>query len=461
MNMDYQNYFPGIAGYEAVKRDAFEMIDMINNEAKYVKYGARKSKGYLLYGDPGMGKTRFARAILAAVKCPVFEISEEASVREKKDMRTLIVDMFAEAGRGSNALVFIDEIDKLVGYDKDEYGVEDNLVLQKTLLQAIDEAEGRGIVIVATANALRFLQKSLLRSGRVDRMTEVRRPTIGDCRALFDEYTKQVGLSADFDRQGVISGFLGCSCADIECIVNEAIIHSVSRGDGIVRETDIAYAYSRVNLKDISQGQEDLDVEERKAIACHEAGHAFAALYYGKSIISVSIKRQGASEGRVFERGVFSPSTTAEDAEKDIRIALAGNVASEVIFGKRFFGGASDLSKAAACVITMCENGMFGYKYCSFREYSQLRSSSMLEWDHDFYVNRTRKITETLETQDRIVREVISAHRDVVEKIADRLLERWELGASELKEIYDSAMEKIKSRHESCNETNYTMNDND
>ena len=459
MNNNYNGYFNGIAGYDVVKRDAFELIDMINNEEKYVKCGARMPKGYLLYGEPGMGKTRFARAVIRAAKCPSFEISEERCVREGVDAETLIVNKFAEAKAAGKSIVFIDEIDKIAGYDKVEYDLQENLKLQNILLQAIDDAERNGAIVVATANLLHRLPGSLIRSGRFDRMTLVSRPNLSDCRLITAHYLEKINRSADFDEESVCRSFLGCSCADIECIVNEAIIHAVARGDGRVSETDVAKAYARVKMKDVAQ--EEPAGDALVSVAYHEAGHAFVGMYYGKTIMSVSIRKQGESQGRTFKRVEELIINDKEEAEKEIRIALAGKIATETFLNRNDLGCTQDLFSAAAITRELCENGVYGYEYCSFYNMENPRSGTIFGGDEFWKMAQHQKVVNVLNEQDRIVRTLFAKHGSIVNRIAERLLEKGELGASELKEFFDANGRENGSTHKSCNNQTYDITNDD
>ncbi len=423
-----QEIFNEIAGYESIKKDAMGVVDMLIREEEYLASGARFPKGFLLYGKPGMGKTKVVKAISKASEVPLLEVSEAEGLTKGVNIDKLIVDTFAQAHEIGKCIIFIDEIDKFAGYDKWQYDVPENLNTQKILMQAIDAIgrEGKSIVI-ATANDLRLLSDTLLRTGRFDRMLQFHLPEEGDRKAIFDYYTRQIKLDDSVDIQGLVLDTAGCSCADIECIANEAVINSVQRRGDTITTADIISAMKRVTLRDIPKTI-DLDNSERlKATAYHEAGHAFISLYYKKHIINASIIPQGSSTGSILNRSEKDDYSTKESLEQTVRVAIAGGIATEVFLGKRMAGCVSDLAKAQEIINGMCEEGFYGYENCQFQ--SSVRrygvSDTLEVRRHDFVVS-------VLSESDKIVRFLMEEHREEITRIAEALIDRKQLDYQEL-----------------------------
>ena len=61
-----------IAGYDKVKKEAAKLIDLLKNYTKYQKEGAFIPKGLLVSGEPGIGKTLLARAIIDQSELPFY-----------------------------------------------------------------------------------------------------------------------------------------------------------------------------------------------------------------------------------------------------------------------------------------------------------------------------------------------------------------------------------------------------
>ena len=71
--------FDKVIGYEAIKKELMQLADMFNNSELYEKLGAKPSRGVLIYGEPGVGKTLLANCFLDESGVSHFTIRKRSS----------------------------------------------------------------------------------------------------------------------------------------------------------------------------------------------------------------------------------------------------------------------------------------------------------------------------------------------------------------------------------------------
>ena len=66
--------FNKVIGYEDVKIELERIVDMMINPDKYKALGVQTTRGLLLHGEPGVGKTLMAKCFIKASKRTTFTI---------------------------------------------------------------------------------------------------------------------------------------------------------------------------------------------------------------------------------------------------------------------------------------------------------------------------------------------------------------------------------------------------
>lgn len=436
--------FQNIAGYDVIKREATQLIDVLENTEKYINRGAHCPQGWLFYGQPGLGKTKMVKEMAQYLTCPIIEISLSDAITRDCTIQEDIKQGFAYAKRQDKAIIFIDELDKIAGYDRFEYNMPDNLNNGTLLLHEIDDIKGKeGIFMIATANKLNLIGPSLLRSGRFDRKIKFDYPTNKDRAAMIKLFMSKSLLDEDVSLDYLVKLTHGKSCSEIECIVNEAIIDSVSNGYDTVKRRNFNQAINRIAFKDVAKSNEDKSREELKLVAYHEAGHALmCAVLCPERLQMVSIVTQGGASGAV--RVLDNGQTNQPHSEylNSIKIGLAGMCSVCVMTGEMTDGNESDLQHCVSDVNDMLDEGFYGLKYVQTLPRRGFESSP--KW----LDTRSAKIYEILSEIQEEVEVILRHNKDVIERMANALLENGELNETDVMNIV--AGEGEESLNKAC-----------
>ncbi len=437
-NKKWDEMFPNIAGYNKVREEGSQIIDIIERKEEYLKVGARCPRGWFFYGDPGMGKTQIVKDIAAYVNYPIIEISSSDAIKRKISIDEDIVNGFAEAKKLRNCIIFIDEMDKFAGYKKYVYELPDNLKTQKILLHELDGIKSyNDVIVIATGNKKDYLDEAILRSGRFDRQVLFSRPNEEDREEIIKHFLKNTDLSENVLLEDLVKMTTGRSCAEIECIVNEAKISLVHSKQTKLKLGDFTAALNRIVFSDIPK-ENVKDKEQLKLIAYHEVGHALMGyILQPQSVHCVSIVPQGNAAGKTKMNADDDIVKKKEYSEHLLRITLGGMVAVRVMAGTMTGGNKSDIEKGISIATNMLDEGFYGMEYLTFAvnkdTYGESRFSSELS------TKRGAKIVELMNKAIDDIEKILTEKKDVLAKLAEKLIEKRELSNKELVEI----MEKI------------------
>lgn len=226
--------FSDVVGMEELKRDMASVMQIMKNPREWEKKGVRLPKGILLEGEPGNGKTLFAKAL--AGEASVNFIPAKATDFESMFMAIgplKVKLLFAKARRRAPCIVFIDEFDG-IGTRRNYSGsaIEtENTRIVTALLNELDGFEPtKGVLVVAATNSVQALDSALIRPGRFDARFKVPYPDESARVQLVQKYTKAKKRAASCSDQKLARLFEGFSCAKIESVLNKAALLASQAG---------------------------------------------------------------------------------------------------------------------------------------------------------------------------------------------------------------------------------------
>lgn len=434
--------FKDVAGNENAKEEVLEFVDFLKNPKKYQALGARVPRGALLVGPPGTGKTLLAKAVAGEAGVPFVSTSGSEFVEMFVGVgASRVRDLFKTAREKAPSIVFIDEIDA-VGKKRGGKMGGGNEERDNTLNQLLVEMDGfstdSSVIVLAATNRADSLDDALKRPGRFDRQIEITLPTIKEREHIFGVHLRKVKCDnvlskTEYARKlaALTPGFSG---ADIMNICNEGAIIAARRNGEEVTIRDFEQATERV-IAGIERKMPQSQLE-RRTVAYHEAGHAVAGWFseYASPLIKLTIiPRAKGSLG--FAQYLPDEITlyTQQQLEDMIVVALGGRIAEELFFGKITTGASDDLKKC-----TQIASGLV-------TEYGMSPRLGTLNYaqEQGYQKNFSEKTNKVIDEEiSRVINEcyaksktLLAEKREIIEKLAEELLERETLSLPEIVDI--------------------------
>lgn len=449
--------FEDVAGAEEEKEELREIVDFLKNPKKYIELGARIPKGVLLVGPPGTGKTLLAKAVAGEANAPFFSISGSDFVEMFVGVgASRVRDLFEQAKKNQPSIIFIDEIDAVgrhrgagLGGGHDER--------EQTLNQLLVEMDGfganEGIIVLAATNRADILDPALMRPGRFDRQVYVGYPDQKARLAILKVHSKNKPLSKDVDLSVIAKTTYGFTGADLENLLNEAALLAARENLTEITPHHLDDAMLNVVMGPEKKSRE-VQEKDKKQTAYHEAGHAVASknLETQDKVHQVSIIPRGRAGGFTMSLPDHDKAYISKrEMIEDIVTMMGGRVAEEMIFGEINTGASSDIQRATKVATEMVtkygmsdklgsrtfgsnEEIFIGRDYGHAQEYSDATAALIDE-----------EIDKIIADAYKQCQELLKAHRDELEAVAQALIEKEVLTGEEFDAV-------IKSVHEDGSE---------
>lgn len=437
--------FNDVAGLDGAKQELEEIVEFLRHPQKYTELGGKIPKGALLVGPPGTGKTLLAKAVAGEASVPFFSMSGSDFVEMFVGVgASRVRDLFKKAKEKAPSIVFIDEIDAIGRARGRGNGFGSNEERENTLNQLLTEMDGfgsnSGVIILAATNRAEILDKALLRAGRFDRQIQVELPDIHEREAIFNVHLRPLKLAPDFDRSFLSKLTPGFSGADIANVCNEAALTAARKGKKFVEKQDFQDAVDRI-VGGLEKKSKILTADEKRTIACHEAGHATISwlLEFGNPLVKVTIVPRGKALGAAWYQPEERQLTTKQHLLDDICSVLGGRAAEDITFGQVGTGALNDLERAnkqAYAMVTyygmsdklpnVCYYDSTGQSDMAFRSpYSEERAKMI-----------DQEVSEIIATQYERAKEILRANANKHRQLADLLMEREVIFTDDVQNIF-------------------------
>jgi cell division protease FtsH len=425
--------FADVAGIDEAKLELSEIVDFLRHPDRYGRLGGRMPHGVLLSGAPGTGKTLLARAVAGEAQAAFFSISASEFIEAIVGVgASRVRDLFTQARAAAPSIIFIDELDAIGRSRQGSASVTGaNDEREQTLDQILTEMDGfeptEATIVLAATNRLDVLDSALLRPGRFDRRVVVQAPDRDGRAAILRVHTQGIPLAPSVDLDALASTTPGMVGADLANLANEAALLAARRGHDAVQMADFTDSLEKIMLG--APRGIVLEPADRERTAYHESGHALVGMLTpgADPVRKVSIIPRGMALGVTLSTpDTDRVSYSREELQAKILVALGGRVAEEIIYGTSSTGAESDIQQLTLIARQMV--GRWGMSE-AIGPVAVLPTEGMNALLPG--VSETSPATQQLiddevrrivDEAQRHVHDLLSAHRDQLESLAQALL---------------------------------------
>ena len=186
--------------------------------------GIMPSRGCLLHGPPGCGKTLLARALATESSAAFIPINgPELVTKWHGESEEKLRDVFARARKAQPAIIFFDEIDAIAQSRSSAESLRLDAKFTAQLLTLMDGVQdGGSVFILGATNRLDLLDSALLRPGRFDKIIPIGRPDAGGRAKILAIHARGLPLANSVDFSAMAARLAGYTGAELAFLVREA-----------------------------------------------------------------------------------------------------------------------------------------------------------------------------------------------------------------------------------------------
>ena len=433
--------FKDVAGLDEEKSEMMEIVEFLKNPEQYTKMGAKTPRGVLLCGKPGTGKTLIAKAIAGEANVPFISMSGSEFVEMFAGLgASRVRKLFERAKKISPCIIFIDEIDAIGSRRASNNGAdsENNQTLNQLLVEMDGFDSDQSIIVIAATNRPEMLDEALLRPGRFDRTITIGLPDIRGREEILKIHSKNKKIADNVDFKSIAGDTAGFTGAELENILNEAAIIATNKKHKAIDNVDIEDAVKKVTVG-LEKHNRVVSEKDKKLTAYHEAGHAVVSRYLEtqKDIKEVSIIPRGIAGGyTMYKTNEDKFYVSKTEMEEKLISLLGGRAAEKIALDDISTGASNDIEVAMKIARDMVT--VYGMS-------DRIGPMSMnLEKDpyqiqllgNNLEDQIGKEVKDILEDAYEKAQRILAIHRDKLDAVALKLLEKEVINEQEFEEIF-------------------------
>ena len=338
--------FKDVGGYTNIKLELEQCVDILKNHTKYAKYNVRIPKGLILEGPPGTGKTLLAKALAGEANTAFIAVSGSQFQEMYVGVgASRVRELFDLAKKNVPCIIFIDEIDALGrkrSGEKESSTSERDNTLNELLISLDGFKNTTGVFLVGATNRADLLDPALLRPGRIDKRVYIGMPDEITRRAILNIHSEGKPADMSVKIDDLVELTAGLSGAQIENLLNEALLFALRENRETYTHTDLDYIMNKI-LVGWQPMEHKFSDDIIDHIVIHEMGHAVLACiakHHAKMRkVVINLSAPTSPGYTVFEANAENIHTR-ESLFEHLMILLGGRIAEEIFYGESVSTGA-------------------------------------------------------------------------------------------------------------------------
>ena len=436
--------FKDVAGLDEEKSEMMEIVEFLKNPEQYTKMGAKTPRGVLLCGKPGTGKTLIAKAIAGEANVPFISMSGSEFVEMFAGLgASRVRKLFERAKKISPCIIFIDEIDAIGSRRASNSGAdsENNQTLNQLLVEMDGFDSDQSIIVIAATNRPEMLDEALLRPGRFDRTITIALPDIRGREEILKIHSKNKKIADDVDFKSIAGDTAGFTGAELENILNEAAIIATNKKHKAIDNQDIEDAVKKVTVG-LEKHNRVVSEKDKKLTAYHEAGHAVVSRYLEtqKDIKEVSIIPRGVAGGyTMYKTNEDKFYVSKTEMEEKLISLLGGRAAEKIALDDISTGASNDIEVAMKIARDMVTVYGMSDKIGPMSMNLEKDPYQIQLLGNNLEDQIGKEVKDILEDAYEKAQRLLVIHRDKLDAVALKLLEKEVINEEEFEEIFQNA----------------------
>ena len=439
-NKDTNTTFKDVAGLDEEKNELIEVVDFLKEPKKFQEMGAKIPRGILLCGKPGTGKTLIAKAIAGEAGVPFISMSGSEFIEMFAGLgASRVRKLFEKAKKIAPCIIFIDEIDAIGARRTNASGAEseNNQTLNQLLVEMDGFDTNETVIVLAATNRPEMLDKALLRPGRFDRQITIAAPDARGREEILKIHGKNKKFADDIDLKNIAEDTAGFTGAELANVLNEAAIVATINKHKKIQMSDLEEAVKKVTVG-LEKHSRVISNKDKRLTAYHEAGHAIVSKFLETQtdVKEVSIIPRGLAGGyTMYKTNEDKYYISKTEMEEKLIALLGGRAAEKIALNDISTGASNDIEVATEIAKDMVTvYGMSDTVGPICLKQKEPYENRILGENIDDVIGA--EVKRMIDVAYKRAQEIILAHMDKLQQVAERLLEKEIISAEEFETFF-------------------------